>query len=364
MVIPFLTVYLTHKGFSLETAGYVMAAFGGGSILGSYIGGRLTDKFGFFYVQFLSLLLNGILFIVLGQMRTIAEITICIFVLSSLGESFRPANAAAIAHYSSDENRIRCYSLNRLAVNLGWSIGPAIGGILASISYSWLFIVDGATCIIASLLLYKVLPPQKSILAKKETITENKMQSAYSDRLFLQGMFMVLLIGICFFQLFSIVPVYYKNVMHLNEATIGLLLAMNGILIVMVEMVLVYKLENRSNVFNYITMGTILIGCSFLFFNISSTLAIAIIAMLFITFGEMFLFPFMNNFWVKRSSPLNRGQYAAVYNISFSIGNVIAPGLAAQIASHAGFNTLWVIDFGICAIAAIGFILLKRKGID
>src|SRR4051794_25582160 len=101
IVIPFLTVYLTHKGFSLETAGYVMAAFGAGSILGSYIGGRLTDKFGFFYVQFLSLLFNGILFIVLGQMRTIAEITICIFVLSSLGESFRPANAAAIAHYSN-----------------------------------------------------------------------------------------------------------------------------------------------------------------------------------------------------------------------------------------------------------------------
>ncbi|HEU0064621.1 MAG TPA: MFS transporter [Flavisolibacter sp.] len=365
MVIPFLTVYLTHNGFSLETAGYVMAAFGGGSILGSYIGGRLTDKFGFFYVQFLSLLFNGILFIVLGQMRTIAEITICIFVLSSLGESFRPANAAAIAHYSNDENRIRCYSLNRLAVNLGWSIGPAIGGILASINYSWLFIVDGSTCIIASLLLYKVLPPiKKTSVPKKETAIVNKIQSAYRDKLFLQGMFMVLLIGICFFQLFSIVPVYYKNVMHLNEATIGLLLAMNGILIVMVEMVLVYKLENRSNVFNYITMGTVLIGCSFLFFNISATLTIAIIAMLFITFGEMFLFPFMNNFWVKRSSPFNRGQYAAVYNISFSIGNVIAPGLAAQIASRAGFNTLWITDFGICAAAAIGFILLKRKGIN
>src|SRR5438132_1190333 len=92
MVIPFLTVYLTHKGFTLEQAGYVMAAFGAGAILGSYIGGRLTDKFGFSYVQFFSLLFNGFLFIALGQMQTLVQMAVCIFIMSSLGESFRPAN--------------------------------------------------------------------------------------------------------------------------------------------------------------------------------------------------------------------------------------------------------------------------------
>src|SRR5215216_1796724 len=78
MVIPFLTVYLTSKGFSLEQAGYVMAAFGGGAILGGYIGGRMTDRFGHLYVQIFSLLFNGILFIILGQMRTFWQIAGCI----------------------------------------------------------------------------------------------------------------------------------------------------------------------------------------------------------------------------------------------------------------------------------------------
>ena len=361
MVIPFLTVYLTYKGFSLEQAGYVMAAFGAGAIVGSYIGGRLTDKFGFFYVQFCSLLLNGILFIVLGQMHTILQFTVCIFILSSLGESFRPANAAAIAHYSTEENRIRSYSLNRLAVNLGWSIGPAIGGLLASINYSWLFIVDGATCIAASLLLYKVLPPIKSI-RKKLTVKDSQVvSSAYKDGFFLKGMIMVFLIGICFFQLFSIVPVYYKSIVHLNEAAIGLILAMNGILIVLVEMVLVYKLENKGRVLNYITTGTLLIGSSFLVLRFSIGLIPVVIAMLLITFGEMFLFPFMNNLWIRRSTDHNRGQYAAVYNISFALGNVLAPGLASQVASRVGFPILWIVDFMICALAATGFILLKRN---
>jgi len=126
MVIPFLTVYLTSKGYSIAQAGYVMACFGCGSILGGYIGGRLTDKLGHYYVQVFSLMLNGILFIVLGQMHTLFQFMICIFVLSSLGESFRPANSAAIAAYSNENNRTRCYSLNRLAINVGFAIGPAI----------------------------------------------------------------------------------------------------------------------------------------------------------------------------------------------------------------------------------------------
>ncbi len=78
----------------------------------------------------------------------------CIFFLASLGEAFRPANAAAIAFFSNDNNRTRCYSLNRLAINLGWAIGPAVGGILASINYNLLFWADGLTCITASMLLY------------------------------------------------------------------------------------------------------------------------------------------------------------------------------------------------------------------
>src|SRR3954464_3926732 len=102
MVIPFLSVYLISKGFSVAQAGYVMAAFGCGSILGAYIGGILTDRFGHFYVQVLSLLLNGVFFIVLGQMQTFWQFMSCIFVLSSLGEAFRPANSAAIAAYSNE----------------------------------------------------------------------------------------------------------------------------------------------------------------------------------------------------------------------------------------------------------------------
>lgn len=362
MVIPFLTVYLTHIGYTLREAGYVMGAFGLGSVLGGYLGGRLTDRFGFFYIQFASLFFNGVLFIVLGQMHALWQYAVCIFVLSSLGEAFRPANAAAIAAYSNEANRIRCYSLNRLAINLGWSVGPAVGGILASVNYSYLFWADGVTCMAASFLLFAGLSPSKKTgVEKQKAPAEKAAVSAYRDRIFLQGMFYLFLVGLCFFQLFSVLPVYYKSELHLNEATIGWILAMNGLLIAAVEMVLVYKLENRRNFLLYIMFGAFLMGCAFLFLNTGKSATIATASMVLVTFGEMFLFPFLNNFWVRRSTESNRGQYAAVYAMSFAAATVLAPTMATQLAALLGFSALWVIDFFLCTFAALGFYLLKKS---
>ena len=362
MVIPFLTVYLTSKGYTLAQAGYVMAAFGCGSILGGYLGGRLTDKFGHYYVQVFSLLLNGILFIVLGQMQTLMQFAICIFILSSLGESFRPANSAAIAAYSNEANRTRCYSLNRLAINVGWAIGPAVGGLLASINYQLLFWVDGLTCMLASLLLYFLFSDAKTTEVHKQASHQRvQSSSAYRDKIFLLGMFYIFLVGLCFFQMFNILTVYYKQQLHLKENVIGAVLAMNGLIIAFTEMVLVYKLENKRDAVSYMVAGSFLIGLSFLILNISPSFAFVLLQMLIVTLGEMLLFPFMNNFWVRRSSESNRGQYAAVYTMSFSAAIVLAPTFAAQVATWLGFSVLWVIDFILCSLAMIGYFLLKKR---
>lgn len=364
MVIPFLTVYLTSSGYTLSQAGFIMATFGVGAVLGGYLGGRLTDRFGFFWTQIGSLLFSGVLFIVLGYMEGLWQIALCVFALSSLGEAFRPANAAAIAVYSDENNRTRAYSLNRLAVNLGWAIGPAVGGILASINYHLLFWVDGFTCIFASLLLYLFLAPlAKADDGKKKDIKTNHL-NVYKDRVFLQGMFFLLLIVVCFFQLFSILPVYYKEHIHLSEAVIGWILASNGFLIAIIEMVLVYRLERRSNSIVYMVYGAFLIGLSFLFLSIAPLLAIVLLGMLVITFGEMLLFPFTNNFWVSRTNSTNRGQYAALYTMTFAMAHVLAPLLASRVAFSLGFKTLFIADFILCSIAAFGFVWLQKQKDD
>lgn len=362
MVIAFMTIYLTQSlHYSIAEAGFVMAMFGIGSILGAFAGGKLADRIGFYPVQFWSLFMNGIMFIVLGQMKELWQIAICIFILSTVGESFRPANAAAIAAYSNETNRTRSFSLNRLAVNLGFSIGPALGGFLSSISYQWLFWVDGITCIIAAIMLRFFLKPQKNVFKPyHEGKRKLKGDSVFKDGTYLRFMFCVFMVAFCFLMVFSMVPVYYKEQVHMSESLIGIVLAMNGLIIAITEMIIVYKLEGKRSEKFYISIGTFLIGISFLSLNLSATVNIVLLSMLIITLGEMLMFPFVNTYWVTRSKNHNRAQYASIFTISFSLAHVLAPTIGSQIVKHYGYNSLWYTLTGVCTLASVFFYSFRK----
>jgi len=360
MVLPFLTVYLREEmHYSIAAAGWEVALFGMGAILGNFIGGRLTDKIGFSPVQFWSLFLNGVLFIVLGQMRTFWQIGSCMFIIGVVGEAFRPANAAAVANYSRPENRTRSYSLNRLAINLGFSIGPAVGGLLAFQYFFWAY---GITCMLAALLLRVALPPV--ITANKregDAKAKQNSSSVWKDEVYLRFTFFIFLSALCFLQMFSLLPVFFKEQLHLSKPVVGLVLALNGLIIVVVEMVLVFKLEGKRSPVQYISTGAFLIGLSFLVLNLSlDGLTVALLAMIILTAGEMLMFPFVNTFWVSRSNEYNRGQYAALFTMSFALGQVLAPTFGSQIVQHSGYTVLWYVVFGLCIVASIGFYNFKK----
>ena len=209
MVVPFMTMYLTQQmGVSIGQAGLVMAAFGLGAVAGSLVGGFLSDKVGFYPVQMTALIGGGILFIILGQIKSFPYICGCTFLLSFVNESFRPANQSAIAWFSKPENRTRSYSLNRLAINLGWAGGGALGGFLAEKNYELLFWVDGITNLAAALLLFLLIPVTKTKLTKEQhaAAAKQKTSSAYNDKPFMGFTLFLLIFSICFFQLFSTVP--------------------------------------------------------------------------------------------------------------------------------------------------------------
>ncbi|MBO9153911.1 MFS transporter [Chitinophaga sp. GCM10012297] len=366
MVIPFLTIYLTSKlGFSLEQAGLIVTVYGSGAIAGAWLGGKLSDAIGFAPVQFWSLVMNGLLFFLLGQMHTFPQVTAMMFVTGVFAESFRPANIAAVAHYSDVASRMRSYSLLRLASNLGFSIGPAIGGLLATISYNLLFWTDGFTCITAAILLRVFLKPVRSI-GGKGTVAVKPVHggvSAYTDKVFLFFIVLVSLFAICLFQLFNIVPVYLKEKVRMSEALIGVMMSVNGILIALIEMVLVYKLENKRPDVAYMSMGSILLGMAYLMFNILPPVyAVAFVYIVTFTAGEMLSMPFMNNFWIHRSKEHNRGQYAGLYTIAYCVATIAAPTLGAFTVERIGFDKWWYIVGGICLLASIGFRVMLKRG--
>ena len=346
-------------GYNVGQAGFVYGLFGAGAFSGAYLGGRLTDKFGFYPIQLITLFGGGILFIVLGQMKTFPLICLFTFLLSFVNEAFRPANSTAIAFYSKEENRTRSYSLNRLAINIGWALGSGLGGILAHINYELLFWVDGLTNIAAVLIMWLFLKPVNH--KPSYQVNQHSGQSPFADKTYLLFIFSTLLFASCFFQLFTNMTVYFKKVLHFSEPFIGLLLATNGILIALVEMVLIYKLEGRRKNTLYITFGVFLAGVSFLLLNIPGFGAgLALTMIILVTFGEIFSMPFMNSYWISRTQSSNRGQYAALYTMAWSAAQTLGPMGGAQLVQHYNFTILWWAVGGVCLFASISFWRLHK----
>jgi predicted MFS family arabinose efflux permease len=283
--------------------------------------------------------------------------------LHILSEAFRPANATAIAYYSAAENMTRSFSLIRLAINLGWGFGSALGGFLASVSYKWLFWVDGGTNIFAGILLLLLLPRVSVSQQKKQAKKATTGLSPYKDKTYLIYIGFKVLFAICFFQLFTTVPLFFKKELHLNEFWIGVVMALNGIIIAVFEMIIVFKLEGRRPYLQLITYGTILTGISYMALNLplGSGLIVAIVSTLLITIGEMVAMPFMNSYYIARSNESNRGQYAALYTMAWSAAQVIGSSTGTQVAHAVGFNNLWWIVGGICMITAAGYYKLQSK---
>jgi predicted MFS family arabinose efflux permease len=358
MVVPFMTLYLTSPkmGFTVGEAGIVFGLFGAGAFSGSWLGGRLTDKIGFYPIQLITLAGGGLLFFALGQMKTYPLICTFTFLLSFVNEAFRPANSTAIAFYSKEENRTRSYSLNRLAINLGWAVGSGLGGVLAHINYELLFWVDGCTNLVAALVMWLFLKPVHYKPAAKKDKEETTLQSAYKDKTYIYFVIITMLFASCFFQLFTNLPVYFKKELHFSEPFIGLLIAMNGIIIALVEMVLIYKLEGRRKSMVYITLGVFIVGISFLMLNLpGSFVVIAGSMIILVTCGEILSMPFMNSYWITRTQASNRGQYAALYSMAWSAAQTLGPMGGAQLAQYSGFTVLWWVVGGLAVTASFLF---------
>ena len=362
MVIPFLSLYLTKDmGFTMPQVGWILTAFGLGSVVGSWFGGQLVDRIGHYKVMVFSLFATALGFVLLQYMDTFYTISIGIFFVMLVADAFRPAIFTSINAYSKPENTTRSVTLIRLAINLGFSAGPAVGGlIIATIGYGGLFWVDGITCALAGFVLLHFLNPKT---AKEEPTRVNPNPApVWNDKIYLLFIGGIILFSLTFVQYFSVMPVFYANEYSLTEYEIGLLLGMNGLVIFLFEMPLIKYMEGKSiSVLTYVIWGTILTALSFVVLNLFSWISILVIGMLFMTIGEMIAFPFTNKFALDRAKNGKMGAYMALYSISFSISHIFGHNGGMNLVNSYGYEMTWNV-MTLMLLLAIGFfIIVKRR---
>lgn len=365
MVIPFLGVYMTRSlHFSLTDTGTVLSCFGVGAICGSWLGGWLTDRADHFRIQLISLLLCIPMFCLLPVLTEPLTLSCGVFMLSLISETFRPANSVALASYTSDDNITKAFSLNRMAVNLGFSIGPALGGFLAEFSYHFLFYGNALSCALAAIVFYAYFRTKKHEKHEGKhpaTRTAKKELSPWRDTYFLLFSFLCCLYTICFFQLLSTLPLFYREVHRLDEWSIGLILGFSGLIVFLLEMLLVHIAEKRLSTSSVIILGTLLCGVSFLMLLIPGRLPVLYASIFVLCISEILAMPFMSTVAMQRAAPETRGAYMGMNSLSFSVAYVLSPYLGTRIAHSFGFNSLWLLTGLVIFFASLGFWWVMRR---
>ena len=365
MVFPFLSKYLKEDlHFSYSQVGWVMVCFGSGSMVGSWLGGKLSDKIGFYKVMVFSMLASGLSFFIIQYITSFTGLCIAMFSIMVIADMFRPAMFVSLGTYAKPENRTRAFTLVRLAVNMGFMAGPALGGlIILGIGYKGLFWSDGASCIISILIFMLLVKEKKKVTSDSHTVTEDITQRTITnDKLFLLFLFCSFATAMVFFQLFTTLPLYHKEQFGLSEFHTGLLMSFNGLLVLLCEMPIVGYVERKSiQKIKAIALGAFLMGISFFSLLFEGWVGILLISMIIISYAEMLNFPFSNSFAMNRAPRGREGQYMAAYTMTFSLAHIVSGKTGLEIIARWGYSANWIFMGCIGLLATFILLYLNNK---
>ena len=284
--------------------------------------------------------------------------------VSLVSDTFRPAVFVALAAYAKPENRTRAVTLIRLAINLGFSLGPAIGGlIIVAAGYQSLFWIDGITCIVAGLIILTAIK-EKRVKRKKGEVIEDTRLSHFqilSDKTFLIFLTAVFIFSLLFVQYFSTMPVFYKSLRGFTEDEVGWLLASNGFLIFLTEMPIIFALDQPGHSkTRLLIISSVLLAASFMVIYLGGV-AVLIIGMVFVTVAEMLCFPFTNSYAMRRGGDGNEARYMAYYSMTFSLGHIFGHNFGMQVSGYFGFYHLFIIMIILALVSGILFWYVGKR---
>jgi predicted MFS family arabinose efflux permease len=390
MVFFFLSLYLTRKaGFTPAQAGRALSLYGVGMVAGNYLGGWLADRAGSIAVQKASLTGCGVLLVVLGQVRPTWAILSLLFLLASAAGMLYPANATSMSHVCPAELRVKGFALNRLANNLGATIGPAVGGVLALRDYRLIFWGDGLTSLLAAgvfVLLWKgtgFVPPVEAVPGpsaaaapdvppKGAQAPDDQPKASHSEASgvagpdrspWRDGPFLLLVVlyflwSSIFIQLLTTFPLYMRGVYGLAENRIGQLFAVNTVMIVVLEMILMEKIR-RFPLTRMINLSFLLLGAGLGLLPFGRGFAFGALTVAVWTFGEMLGMPLYTALIAGRAGEASRGRYLGLSSLAFSLAFIAAPAAGTAVYGRFGGATLWFGCAALSLLLAAAFSLLR-----
>jgi MFS family permease len=348
-VVPFLVLYLRSKGFSIAHAGAAVAAYGGGEVIAGGLGGYLADRIGRKHTIALSMFASAGAMLALSQVDTFGAVLVLAFVAGLVSEARRPASLALLTDVVPADRRVTVFAVTRLVENVAFAGGIALGGLLANHNFLWLFLGDAASSVVFGVVALTVLPQGRRV-DRSEDRQAGGYPSMLADRGFLLFLAATMLLAFVYFQQQSTLPLHVRR-SGLSNADFGLLLSLNGVLVVLFELPL-SSLTMRRPARQMIGLGFVLVGLGFGLTAAAHSMPILAITVAIWTLGEMIGAPVSYAYVAEIAPEHMRGRYQGLYGVTFSSGAVFGPALGTVLYAHVetGF---WVLCGGLGLAAAL-----------
>jgi MFS family permease len=365
MLYPFFALYLTQKfHIGMSTVGLLFAVFSVSGMVGSALGGALTDRMGRKVVIIASLVLSSLSALGMGLAPTMGVFIAVVVVVGTLSSIGHPAHEAVVADLLPPEKRAEGYGIIRVIFNLAVIIAPPIAGILIANSYLTLFIVDAVISLISATIVLLALPetkPQASAHAKPETMrqTFGGYGRVFKDTPFVAFIGVTVMMTLVYMNMNSTLGVYLRDQHGLPEISYGALISLNAVIVVFLQFWVSRKLEKYRPML-MMAAGSLLYAIGFAMYGFVSTFVFFAFAMIIITIGEMVVSPFQQSVVASFAPESMRGRYMAVSGLTWSVAFTIGPYFAGLILDSANPGALWLLCGGIGLLATLGFMVLNK----
>ncbi|MEV0625453.1 MDR family MFS transporter [Nonomuraea wenchangensis] len=354
MVMPFTGVYLTQsRGLSVTAAGLVMGVFGVGSLLSQPLAGMLTDRIGRRATLSGGMLATGAAMLALGYSVSLPAVLASMLVLGVVVDLYRPASNALVADLVAPAERPRAYGLLFWGINLGYSVGMTAGGWLAGLGFLWLFWIDAVSCVVFAVLVWRAVPETRPEGARQAT---GGFGAVLRDRVMVAFTLVVLGNALVYAQTMTMLPVAMTKAAGLSTAQYGTAMALNGVLIVVVQPLVSGWLGRRDPARTF-ALGLAVMGAGFaLTAFVSSTLGLTATIAVW-TAGEIVTAGIAGTIVAALAPPELRGRYAGLFGLAWSAAAVLAPLLGGPLL-ELGPGALWFTIGAVGLVSAAGMLAL------
>ena len=364
LLFPFFALYITRKfGVGMTEAGILLGISSLFGLIGSVIGGALTDRFGRRQLILFGLVFSALSSLSFGLAWDVKILYYLVIVVGLLSRVAGPAYDAMLADIVPEAKRQEAFGITRVAFNYAWIFGTALGGFIAARSFLALFVIDAVLSLLVAIILFRFLPETKPAAHSEAQKAESLLKTAAGYGIVLRDLAYMsftlagMIVLIVYQQQYSSLPVYLRDVHNIDSKSYGIMLSISGLEVVLFQ-IWISRMIRKYPPFLMMMLGAFFFMAGFSMIGFAQGFPFFALALIVATVGEMILFP-TNKALAANFAPEDmRGRYMAVYDLGWTIPATFGPAAAGLILDNYNPNLLWYIGGILCAVAALGFYAL------